>query len=189
MCIRDRPGCPYGRGPADALKAALQLAEGMGFAVQNDQNIVGTVDLAGGPPRLDILAHLDVVPAGDGWQVTAPYVPKIVDGRLYGRGSSDDKGPAIAALYAMHAVKTIGAPLSGRVRLILGTDEECGSSDLKHYYEREPEAPMSFAPDAEFPVINVEKGRFTPSFEARFEPDHTLPRIVSVDAGTKIRCV
>ena len=56
------------------------------------------------------------------------------DGKIYGRGTADDKGPAIAALYAMRAVKELGIPVKKNVRLILGTDEECGSSDIRHYY-------------------------------------------------------
>src|SRR5699024_10557105 len=108
--------------------------------------------------QLDILAHLDVVPAGEGWTVTEPFEPVEKDGRLYGRGTADDKGPAVAALYALRAVKELGIPLKKRVRLILGTDEECGSSDIQHYYAVEKEAPMTFSPDGAFPVVNIEKG-------------------------------
>ena len=74
----------------------------------------------------------------------------VKDGRLYGRGSADDKGPAVAALYAMRAVKELGFSVTGNCRLILGADEECGSSDIRYYFEREPHAPMTFSPDADF---------------------------------------
>ena len=147
--------CPFGEGPAKALAEALEMAERYGFTVKNYENYVGTADLNDMEKQLDILAHLDVVPAGDGWSVTEPYMPVIKDGRVYGRGSADDKGPAIAAMYAMRAVKELGIPLNKNVRLILGTDEECGSSDIAHYYAVEKEAPMTFSPDAEFPVINI----------------------------------
>ena len=140
--------CPFGEGPAKALAEALEMAEGYGFTVKNYENYVGTADLNDMEKQLDILAHLDVVPAGDGWSVTEPYMPVIKDGRVYGRGSADDKGPAIAAMYAMRAVKELGIPLNKNVRLILGTDEECGSSDIAHYYAVEKEAPMTFSPDA-----------------------------------------
>ncbi|MFR4578452.1 MAG: M20/M25/M40 family metallo-hydrolase [Clostridium fessum] len=92
--------------------------------------------------------------------MTQPFEPIVKDGKLYGRGTADDKGPAVAALYAMRAVKELGIPVTKNVRLILGTDEECGSSDIEHYYKVEKEAPMTFSPDASFPVINIEKGRF-----------------------------
>ncbi len=182
-------GKPYGAGPAKALAAALQMAEGYGFAVKNYDNYVGTVDLNGDPRQLDILAHLDVVPAGEGWQVTEPFAPVLKDGRLYGRGTADDKGPAVAALYALRCVKELGLPVTKSVRLILGCDEECGSSDIAHYYRIEKEAPMTFSPDADFPVTNIEKGRLAGQFDAEFAASVALPRLVSVDAGIKVNVV
>lgn len=182
-------GMPYGPGAAEALDAALDMAAGYGFEVTDYDGYVGCVDLNEGPRQLDILAHLDIVPAGEGWQVTKPFEPIEKDGRLYGRGTADDKGPAVAALYAMRAVKELGIPLTKNVRLILGTDEECGSSDIKHYYKTEAEAPMTFSPDAEFPVTNVEKGRLPGHFTAVWEASEALPKIVSINAGTKLNVV
>lgn len=111
------------------------------------------------------------------------------DGKIYGRGTADDKGPAIAALYAMRAVKELGIPLKKNVRLILGTDEECGSSDIEYYYSKEPEAPMTFSPDIEYPVVNVEKGRLPGHFTMNFEASEALPRLVSSGAESKINVV
>ena len=111
------------------------------------------------------------MPVSDEWTVTKAYEPVIKDGKLYGRGSADDKGPSIVALHALKAVKDLGIELSKNVRLILGTDEECGSSDIEHYYAVEKEAPMTFSPDAEFPVINIEKGRLAPEFTSDFSED------------------
>ncbi len=182
-------GKPYGEGPAAALEAALKMAQGYGFAVRNYDNYVGTVDLNDKEKQLDILAHLDVVPAGEGWQVTQPFEPIEKDGILYGRGVADDKGPAVAALYAMRCVKELGLPVEKNVRLILGCDEECGSSDIAQYYKVEREAPMTFSPDADFPVTNVEKGRFPGEFFADFAPCDKLPRLVSLDAGIKVNVV
>lgn len=102
---------------------------------------------------------------------------------------ADDKGPAIAALYAMRAVNELGIPMKKNVRLILGTDEECGSSDITHYYSVEKEAPMTFSPDASFPVINIEKGRIGGNFTAEFEPSDRLPKMVSFHSGTKTNVV
>ena len=182
-------GKPYGEGPFAALNAALEMAEGYGFSITNYDNYVGTADLNDKEAQLDILAHLDVVPAGEGWTVTEPFEPVEKDGKLYGRGTADDKGPAVAAMYAMRAVKELGIPLSKNVRLIMGTDEECGSSDIEHYYSVEKEAPMTFSPDGEFPVVNIEKGRLPGHFTAGWEKSEQLPRLVSFKAGVKTNVV
>ena len=182
-------GKPYGEGAFAALNAALDMAERYGFSVNNYDNYVGTADLNDGPAQLDILAHLDVVPAGEGWTVTEPFEPVEKDGKLYGRGTADDKGPAVAALYAMRCVKDLGIPLTKNVRLILGTDEECGSSDIEHYYDVEKEAPMTFSPDGEFPVVNIEKGRLDGHFDSSFEASEALPKLVSFSSGTKANVV
>ncbi len=180
---------PFGPGAAECLDAALDMAEGYGFDTTDYDGYVGCIDLNDKPRHLDILAHLDVVPAGEGWTVTEPFEPVEKDGKIYGRGTADDKGPAIAALYAMRAVKELGIPLKKNVRLILGTDEECGSSDIEYYYSKEPEAPMTFSPDIEYPVVNVEKGRLPGHFTMNFEVSEALPRLVSFQCGTKINVV
>lgn len=181
---------PYGPGAAECLDAALDMAEGYEFETQDYDGYVGAVDFDSELPRqLDILAHLDVVPAGEGWTVTGPFEPVVKDGKLYGRGTADDKGPAVAALYAMRAVKELGIPLKKNVRLILGTDEECGSSDIQHYYAVEKEAPMTFSPDGHYPVVTVEKGRLPGKFSAAFAPSDALPRLVELKGGTKTNVV
>ncbi len=182
-------GRPFGPGPAMALEEALSMAEAMGFSVKNRDGYVGTVDFGAGERRLDILAHLDVVPAGDGWTVTGPFEPVEKDSRLYGRGTADDKGPAVAALYALRALKELDVPLRGSVRLILGTDEESGSADIAHYYATEPAAPMTFSPDADYPVINIEKGRAHGSFTASWKEGNVLPRLVGFRSGTRANVV
>ena len=161
----------------------------MGFKTRNYENFVGAIDLNDQPTELDILAHLDVVPGGDNWTITTPFEPRVLDGRIYGRGTSDDKGPAIAALYALRAIKDLQIPLRKNVRLILGTDEECGGLDLGYYYQREPEAPLSFTPDAEFPVINIEKGGLRGEFSATWTKEESSPRIVSIKGGIKFNVV
>ena len=105
---------------------------------------------------------------------------------MFGRGTADDKGPAIAAIYAMRAVKELGYPLKKNVRLVLGSDEECGSSDLEYYYKKEVEAPCTFSPDAEFPVINIEKGGMRGHFEKTSNAGTTGVRLASLQAGTKL---
>lgn len=182
-------GKPYGEGTSRALALALSRAEQYGFSIHNYDNYVGTADLNDKEKQLDILAHLDVVPAGEGWEITKPFEPLEKDGKLYARGSADDKGPAVAALYAMRAIKDLNIPVSKNVRLILGTDEECGSSDIKHYYSEEEEAPMTFSPDGTFPVVNIEKGALAGNFTGSFEASEDLPRVISIHAGTKVNVV
>ena len=105
------PGAPFGPGPAAALDAALKLAAEWGLIVANHEGYVGTADLNEEEDALHILGHLDVVAPGEGWSVTEPYAPKLVDGMIYGRGTDDDKGPLVASLLAMKAVKDLGIPL------------------------------------------------------------------------------
>ena len=167
---------------------ALDMAEKYGFEITNYDNYAGAIDLNKKEKGLDILAHLDVVLAGEGWSITNPFEPKVVDGKIYGRGTSDDKGPAIAALYALRAIKDLGIPVRKNTRLVLGTDEECGSACIKYYYTKEKQAPMTFSPDGEFPVVNIEKGQLQGEFLATLE-DKGDKRLVSIEAGTKVNVV
>ena len=182
-------GKPFGEGPAKALWEAEKLLQTYGLYVKNYDNYVVTGDLFEGEKGLDVLAHLDVVPASKDWTVTQPFEPKIVDGRIYGRGTADDKGPAVALLYALRAIKELGIPMKRSVRIVLGSDEECGSGDLAYYYSIEKEAPYTFTPDADFPVINIEKGRLEASFHASFADGLKLPGIVSLASGDKANVV
>lgn len=184
------PGKPYGPGPDAALQAALSMAQQYGFYTKNYDGYVGTADLlAENDHNLDILAHLDCVPVADGWMVTEPFDPVVADGKLYGRGAADDKGPAVAALYAARCVKELGLPVKRNVRIVWGCDEECGSSDLEHYYAKEPEAAYTFSPDADFPVINIEKGGMQGNITAKYPKSAALPRVEAMDAGLKINVV
>ncbi|MDO4323188.1 MAG: Sapep family Mn(2+)-dependent dipeptidase [Lachnospiraceae bacterium] len=182
-------GKPFGEGPAAALAEGEALMKKYGLITKNYDNYVVTGDFSEAEKGLDVLAHLDVVPVTEDWKVTQPFEPKIVDGKIYGRGTADDKGPAIAALYALRAIKELGIPMKRSVRLILGSDEECGSSDLAYYYNIEKEAPYSFTPDADFPVINIEKGRLEGSFHAELADGLKLPGIVSAKSGDKANVV
>ena len=110
-------GKPFGPGPAKALDAALGMAQELGFTTRKVDGYVGIVELNDKPAKLGILAHLDIVPAGDGWSVP-PFEVTQKDGKLYGRGTADDKGPAVAALYAMLAVRELAPKLSHGVRQI-----------------------------------------------------------------------
>ena len=153
------PGAPFGKEVRSMLDMALADCEQMGFKTQNFDGYIAHADLGEGSDEdaLAIVAHLDVVPEGDGWKYP-PYGAVIENGRMYGRGTSDDKGPAVTALYAMKAVKDAGIPLRRKVRLILGCDEESGWEDIAHYNKVATMPRMGFSPDASYPIINIEKG-------------------------------
>lgn len=184
-----KEGKPYGDGPARALEEGCRIMKKYGFEPMNYENYAIDTRMNQKELQVDILAHLDVVPAGDGWSVTAPFEPVVADGKMYGRGTSDDKGPAIAALYAMRAIKELGIELKKDVRLILGADEECGSSDIAYYFSKQPHAPMAISPDADFPLIFIEKGSLHTTFKAKTAPQEALPKVVSAQSGVKVNVV
>ncbi|MBR2490393.1 MAG: Sapep family Mn(2+)-dependent dipeptidase [Ruminiclostridium sp.] len=184
-----QPGMPFGPGPAAALEEMLKLSAELGLPGENLEGYVGTVDLNDRETALHILGHLDVVDPGEGWTVTTAFEPKLVDGLLYGRGTDDDKGPMVAALLAMKAVKDLGIPLRKNVRMILGTDEETGFRDITWYYDRHPYAPYTISPDADFPIINIEKGHYQPTFSASWDQTSVLPRVTSLTGGPRLNMV
>ncbi len=153
-----REGAPFGPGPRRALDTALEIARSHGLQgeIAGDRMLV--IHAGQGQEELGILAHLDVVPPGGAWSVTDPYTMRVLDGKIYGRGVIDDKGPAVAALWAILCARELGLLKKG-VRLMLGSDEECGSGDLAWYMEHYPMPPQVFTPDGNFPVVNTEKGR------------------------------
>ena len=116
------PGKPFGEGPAAALAEGLKIAEEMGFKTVNLDNYCGYAEMGEGKEIIGIAAHLDIVPAGDGWD-TDPFTMTRKGDKVYGRGVSDDKGAVIASLYAMQAVKESGIPMNKRVRLLMGCNE------------------------------------------------------------------
>lgn len=181
-----KPGMPFGEGPALALNRALALAERWGFQTENHQGYVGTANLNDREDGLHILAHLDVVGAGDGWN-TDPYCLVRDGDMIYGRGTDDDKGPLVAALLAMRCVRELGLPVSKNVKLIMGTDEETGSEDIAYYYASHPFAPYSLSPDADFPVTNIEKAGYAAKFSADWEKRQQAGiGILSVEGGIRV---
>jgi dipeptidase PepV len=178
---------PFGPGPVKALHQMLGYAERDGFVTKNVDNYVGHIDYGSGDETLGLFAHMDVVPAGSGWD-TDPYEPVIKDNKIYARGSSDDKGPTIAAYYGLKIIKDLGLPLSKKIRVVIGTDEESGWGDMDYYFEREEKPDFGFSPDAEFPIINGEKGNVTISahFEGSNEGD---VRLEQFEAGLRVNMV
>lgn len=150
------PGMPYGKEVNRALEYMLDLATEMGFRTVNLDGYAGYAEYGEGDEMVAVLGHLDIVPEGDGWTYP-PYEGRIADGKIYGRGTTDDKGPLIAALFALKAVKDSGLKMKRRIRVIFGTDEESGSRDMQRYKETEELPVMAFTPDADYPVIFSEK--------------------------------
>ena len=159
---------PFGPEPKRALDWLLEEGQKAGFTVKNIDNMAGHIEMGEGDELLGILCHVDVVPAGADW-THDPFEGTVVDGKLFGRGAIDDKGPTIAAWHAMKLVKEAGIPLNKRVRLIIGTDEESGFRCVKRYFEKEEMPTIGFAPDADFPIINAEKGISTLVFTQKSE--------------------
>ena len=126
ISIKSEPeeGAPYGIGPKNALLNAIAQSERLGLEAVNVDNKVGYTEIGSGDEMVAILGHLDVVPLGDGW--TKNPKGEIVDDRLYGRGTVDNKGPTIASIYALKVIRDLGIDLKRRIRVIYGTDEESG---------------------------------------------------------------
>lgn len=175
---------PVGPGPRAALEAFLAIGERDGFVVKNVDNLAGYIEFGDGSETMGIFGHVDVVPTGTGWD-TPPFEPVIKDGRLYARGSSDDKGPSVAAYYALKIIKELGLPVSKKVRFIIGTDEESGWQCMDRYLATEPKPDFGFSPDADFPVINGEKGILTLHLNFRGDDSIGATRLVSFDAGLR----
>ena len=152
---------PFGKEVRRALEFMLKTAEGRGFTAENMDNYVGRVRWGGDGIQYAVPTHVDVVPEGTGWTVP-PFAGTIKDGRLYGRGSTDDKGPGVASIFALAAAH---AALQAQhieprnaIMLLFGTDEESGMSDFDYYFKKYGTPETGFSPDGEFPIINGEKG-------------------------------
>lgn len=176
-------GCPFGENNVKALNKAEEICKKNGFFTENCDNYAVSADLFDNKEQhLGILCHLDVVPEGNGWTKT-PFELTAENGKLFGRGAIDDKGPAIAALYAMRCVKELGLA-DKNVRLILGSNEENGSADMEYYQKKHSFPPLLFTPDGSFPVINIEKGML------RIKLSHKLgDKLLSISGGAMVNAV
>ncbi len=176
-------GAPYGIHVRHSLDHVLQTAERLGFRTCDVDGHVGWCEYGEGEEMVAVLGHLDVVPAGDGWSFD-PWGGEIRDDRIFGRGTMDDKGPSIAAMFALKAIAEEGLPLRRRIRLLFGCNEETGARDVKYYLEHGGEVPvMGFTPDAEFPCINGEKGIINATCTRSFTQSGGL-KLLSLRGGT-----
>ncbi len=171
------PNKPFGKTVYEALQAALQIARKLGLKAWDVDGYCGVVEYGEGEELLGILAHLDVVPEGEGWSVP-PYSATERDGRIIGRGTLDDKSPALSAIYALAAIKEKGYKMKRRVRVSLGCDEEIGSLGVEHYLKVEGQPTLAFTPDAEYPAVNSEMGILQSTYEKKYAS------AIRIDCGT-----
>jgi len=166
---------PFGEEINEALHYMIDLGKEDGFITKNINNYAAHIEYGSGKDILGVLCHLDVVPTGDESKWTNhPFNPVIKDGKIYARGSSDDKGPTMAAYFAVKFLKELGHEPNKRVRIILGTDEETGWRGINEYFKTEEMPEIGFAPDANFPLIYGEKGILSFDVFGKVEDDKLL---------------
>jgi len=178
---------PFGEEVNNALEYMLRLGKEMGFKTKNVDGYAGIIEFGEGEELIGIISHLDVVPEGDGW-THMPYGAEIADGKLYGRGASDDKGPTIAALHAMKWVKGDCPNVNKRVRMILGLNEESGWKCIDYYKQHEESPTIGFSPDGDFPCIFAEKGMLSLKINQKDNKQSDI-KIVSVECNNPINVV
>ncbi len=177
------PNAPFGQGNRDALDCFLSYGEKFGLKVFDADGYAGHVEYGDGDEVVASLTHLDIVPTGDldKWN-SDPYTLVNRDGVLYGRGVCDDKGCAVATLFALKMFLDKNIKLDRKIRAIVGCGEETASNDIEYYLERTTPPIMSFTPDADFPIINREKGRLLYKFHISYTGDSVINRLVAGDA-------
>lgn len=182
-------GTPYGRDVHRCLMKTIFICEDLGFRPVCIDNRLGFCEVGDGEEMVLVFGHTDVVPAGDGW-TREPFGGEIVDGRIYGRGTMDDKGPVIASLYALATIRDAGLPLKRRIRVMFGSSEETGCADARYYMEHGGEVPVcGFTPDGEYPMINGEKGIINCSFASSSTINSGACRLLSLCGGTAVNVV
>ena len=137
---------PFGKGVALALDTALEISKKLGFQTKNIDGYMGYAQYGEGDDYVGIIGHLDVVPTGDGW-THPPFSGHVADGNIYARGILDNKGPIMTCLYGLYAIKKLGIQLQKPVRILFGTDEETGFTDLEYYLKKESPRCRGCAPD------------------------------------------
>lgn len=184
----EKADAPFGEGPKKCLNFVLEKAKELGFKTKNMDNYMGWAELGEGSEMIAVMGHLDVVPEGSGWDKD-PFSGQVENGNIYGRGTMDDKGPTVACLYALKAIKESGLPLKRRIRILFGTNEETGSDDMKYYRENGGEIPFcGFTPDGEYPVINGEKGIINATFKKDLDQKSDLI-LKKISGGTAFNVV
>ncbi|MGM0804743.1 MAG: dipeptidase PepV [Bacillota bacterium] len=185
-----KAGAPFGHEIEKALTYMLDLGKDSGMTVKNVDGYAGHIEIGNGEDIVGVLCHVDVVPPGDGWSVD-PFGAEVKDGKIFARGAIDDKGPTMAAFYGMKIIQELELPLSKRVRMIIGCDEESNWQCVRHYFTKEEMPAIGFAPDADFPIISAEKGIFDVEFRLKTdqERDKNELRLLSFTSGQRLNMV
>ncbi|GGB02795.1 dipeptidase PepV [Macrococcus hajekii] len=181
---------PVGPGPREALEYMYQMAERDGFKSVDIDHVAGRIEMGQGDDLFGILCHVDVVPAGSGWD-TNPFEPVVTDDRIIARGTLDDKGPTIAAYYAVKILNDMGVDFKKRIHMIIGTDEESGWMCTDRYFQTEEMPDLGIAPDADFPLIHGEKGITTFDIIQTGSPQGETPEVElkALNAGERYNMV
>ena len=158
---KEEPDAPFGRGPKQALEEVLKISTELGFHTKNIDDKIGYAQY--GEDRSDgayygIFGHVDVMPLGEGWN-SPPLSLTLRDGKLFGRGTLDNKGPILSNLYALYVLKENGVTFDRPVRIVFGTNEETGFGCVKHYLTKEIPPTFGWTPDCKWPVVYGERGR------------------------------
>lgn len=158
---KEEPDAPFGRGPKQALEEVLKISTELGFHTKNIDDKIGYAQY--GEDRSDgayygIFGHVDVMPLGEGWN-SPPLSLTLRDGKLFGRGTLDNKGPILSNLYALYMLKENGVTFDRPVRIVFGTNEETGFGCVKHYLTKEIPPTFGWTPDCKWPVVYGERGR------------------------------
>lgn len=187
--VLDTPvdGGPFGKGNKECLEYVLSVADKLGFKTKNLDGYCGYAEVGEGDEIVGIIGHLDVVPEGDGW-IHPAYSGELVDGEIWGRGTIDDKGPAIISLFAVKALMDDGMKFSKRVRVIFGCNEETGSKCVEHYLEVDEPISYGVSPDSEFPVIFAEKTINGIELKGKSDCGNDV-KLVRLDGGIVINAV
>jgi succinyl-diaminopimelate desuccinylase len=159
------PNAPFGQANRDALDYALALAKRFGMRTKDLDGYAAYAEVGSGDGLVVSLGHLDVVPVSPGWK-HGPFAAEIEDGYLYGRGTTDDKGPTMASFYAVRALKECLPQLGCRVRQVFGCNEESGFKCVERYVQVEGGPTFGIAPDSSWPLVHGEKNIATLTLEA-----------------------
>ncbi len=173
---------PFGEENKRCLDYVLKVCQDFGFKTCNLDNYCGYAEIGEGEKLIGIAVHLDVVPAGDGWE-TNPFKLTKIGNKFYGRGVSDDKGAVAASIIALKTIKDMGVLLNKRIRLIFGCNEESGCECIKHYLKECGSFDYGFTPDGDFPLINGEKGILIGNFYSK------NTNIIDIYGGTSFNTV
>lgn len=159
---------PFGSGPREALDLILSFGERDGYKTKLVENKAGHIEVGQGEELFGILGHVDVVPVVEADWISHPFKPEVRDGKIFARGSLDDKGPTMAAYYAVKLLDKLGVKWNKRVRVIVGSDEETGFRCVEAYFKHEEQPASGFTPDAMFPLVYAEKARATFDHKLKF---------------------